>query len=112
MKTDKPHEDDEIIVEGKEKPESQSADPVGANSSSSDVIQEKGKEIPPPPERKFTLPSSLAWIPANLTWSRLKPVIRCSLTAWVCVVFLVVRPLSRSLGQVGPNHPFAHSESN
>lgn len=91
---------DEIALERKEELESQRADPAGTSSSSSDAIQEKGKENPPPPERKFTLPPSLAWIPANLTWSQMKPVIRCSLTAWVSLVFTVVRPLSRSLGQV------------
>lgn len=98
-----PHRGDETIVELKEKPESQSIDPAGTNPSSSDAIQEKGQENPPPPEKKLTLPSSLAWIPANFTWSQLKLVIRCSLTAWVSVVFTIIRPLSRSLGQVSAN---------
>ena len=98
-----PHGGDETIIETKEKPESQSADPADASPSSSDAIQEKGKENPPPPGKKLTLPSSLAWIPANFTWSQMKIVIRCSLTAWVSLVFSIVRPISRPLGQVSAN---------
>ena len=94
-----PHGGDDTIIESEEKPESKSADPADADPSSSD-IQEKGEENPPLPERKFTLPQSLAWIPANLTWSQLKLLIRCSLTAWVSLVFAIIAPVSRSLGQV------------
>lgn len=117
MNTDPPSREsrggDETIVELKEKPESYSVDPAGASSLSSDAAQEKEKENPPPPERKFTLPPGLAWIPANLTWSQLKTVIRCTLTAWVSVVFMIVGPVSRSLGQVSANiQPRALTENN
>ena len=108
MKTDSPSYDPhggdaETIIEPKEKLESKNTNPASATPSSSDAIQERGKEDPPPPEKKFTLPPSLAWIPANFTWSQLKAVIRCSLTAWVSLVFTIIRPISRSLGQVSAN---------
>jgi len=88
-----------------ERPESKSADPAGASSSSSDAVQGE-KEENPPPERKFALPSSLAWIPANFTWSQLKPVIRCSLNAWVALVFVILKQVSRPLGQVSTTRPW------
>jgi len=108
MKTDSPlydpHGGDETIVEPKEKLENKSANPgASASPSSSSAIQERGKEDPPPPEKKFTLPPSIAWIPANFTWSQLKTVIRCSLTAWVSLLFTIIGPVSRSLGQVSAN---------
>ena len=86
-------------TEPNEKSEARSTDLAAASSSSSEAVQEK-KEEDQPPERKFTLPQSLAWIPANLTWSRLKPVIRCSLTAWVSLVLMVLTRVARPLGQV------------
>ena len=81
-----------------EKLESKGADPAGASSSSSDAVQEEKEEIPPP-ERKFTLPSSLAWIPANCTWSRFKPLIRCSLMAWVSILLSILGDVAHPLGQ-------------
>lgn len=82
-----------------EKLESKGVDPTGASSSSSDAVQEK-KEETLPPGRKFTVPSSLAWIPANCTWSHLKPVIRCSLMAWVSILLSILGAVARPLGQV------------
>ena len=107
MKTDPPSYEppggDETI-EPKEKPDGRSVEPTGASSSSSDAIQEKEKENPPPPVPKLTLPPIIAWIPANFTWPKLKPVIRCALTAWVSVVLMIIGPVSRSLGQVSTNN--------
>ena len=96
---EKPLVNDEI-TEPEEKLEIRSADPTGASTSSTDAIQEKENVNPPPSERKFTLPSSLAWIPANLTWPRLKPVIRCALSAWVAIVFMIITRVAHPLGQV------------
>jgi hypothetical protein len=109
MKADDAPGDDKIIVEPKEKSEDSSPDAAGADSSSSDSAQEKGKQNPPQTERKFTVPPGLAWIPQNLTWSKLKPVIRCSLVAWVSVVLMIIGPVSRSLGQVSVYVPPAAS---
>lgn len=86
-----------------EKLDSKGGDPAGASSSSSDAVQEK-KEENPPPKRKFTLPSSLAWIPANFTWSRMKPLIRCSLMAWVSILLSILGEVARPLGQVGAGY--------
>ena len=102
---------DEIAVEPKEKSESGDPDAARASSSSSDDTHEKEAQNPPAAKRKFTVPPVLAWIPANLTWSKLKPVIRCSLTAWVSVVLMITRPVSRSLGQVSSSTHLARSDA-
>lgn len=100
-----PSGSDEIVVEPKEKSDSSTSDAAGG-----DTVQEKEKQEPPPAGGKFTVPSGLAWIPQNATWSKLKPVIRCSLTAWVALVLMIIRPVSRSLGQVSINIPLAPSD--
>ena len=100
MKTDDLPGDDEIVVESKEKPEVGVPDAAGASSSSSDTTHQKENQNPPEPRRNFTVPSSLAWIPQNLTWSKLKPVIRCSLVAWVSALFMIIGPVSHAVGQV------------
>lgn len=100
MKTDDPSSyepsgGDEIVAEPKEKSEGSTSDAAGG-----DADQDREKENPPPPRKKFTVPSALAWIPQSMTWSKLKPVIRCSLTAWVSLVLMIIGPVSRPLGQV------------
>ena len=97
---------------GDEKLKSNGADPVDASSSSSDDAAQGEKVENPPPKSKFTLPSSLAWIPANFTWSHLKAVIRCSLMAWVSILFSILGEVSRPLGQVKSNVPVALKETN
>jgi hypothetical protein len=49
---------------------------------------------------KLTFPSSLQWIPKNLTWSKMKPVIRCSLVAWISLLFMIIPKTAKMLGQV------------
>ena len=107
MKTDDPPGGSDVVIEPKEKQEGDGPDAAGASSLSSDATQEKEKQTPPPQERKFTIPQSLAWIPQNLTWSKLKPVIRCSLAAWVSLVLMIIGPVARSLGQVSIKNPRA-----
>lgn len=51
-------------------------------------------------KKLFTLPSSLAWIPPNLTWPKWKIVIRCAIAAWVSVVLMVIDPVLKTMGQV------------
>lgn len=108
MKTDLASDDPsgggEIVAEQKEKSDGSASDAAGGG-----VIQEKEIQNPPQAERKFTVPPSLAWIPQNTTWSKLKPVIRCSLTAWVSVVLMILGPVSRPLGQVSTNASLAGS---
>ena len=49
---------------------------------------------------KIPLVNNLGWVKANLVFSKLKPVIRSSVAAWVAVVLLVVNPVLRTMGQV------------
>ena len=46
------------------------------------------------------LPFNLGWIPANLTWSKLKPVIRCAVVCWVSTLLLIIGPTGRVFGMV------------
>lgn len=48
----------------------------------------------------FKLPSSLQWVPANFTWSKVKPVIRCAISAWVSLLLVIIPQTSKFLGQV------------
>lgn len=41
-----------------------------------------------------------AWVPNNWHWSKLKPVIRCAVTAWISLVLFVIPAFERALGQV------------
>lgn len=100
MNADPPSNDpsggEHVVVEPKEKSDGSTSDAPGA-----DVVQEKEKQNPPPAKRKSAVPPSLAWIPQNTSWSKFKPVIRCSLAAWASVLLMIIRPVSRRLGQVG-----------
>ena len=51
-------------------------------------------------KRPWKLPPSLQWIPANFTWERLKPVIRCAVAGWIAVVLFVIPAVSNLMGQV------------
>lgn len=55
------------------------------------------------------LPIFLQWIPANWNWSKLKPVIRCAIAAWVSVVIFVIPKVEIWLGQVRFSHQFLAS---
>ncbi|KZV73701.1 hypothetical protein PENSPDRAFT_602548 [Peniophora sp. CONT] len=50
---------------------------------------------------KLPLVNNLGWVKANFVFSKLKPVIRSSVAAWVAVVLLVVNPVLRTMGQAG-----------
>lgn len=45
-------------------------------------------------------PESLAWIPANMTWTNWKPIIRSAVAVWLSIVFLVIDPVQDAMGQV------------
>ncbi|KAI0344331.1 hypothetical protein BDW22DRAFT_1355705 [Trametopsis cervina] len=59
----------------------------------------------------------LNWVPSNFTWSKLKPVIRSALLAWVSSLFVIISKTEVLLGQASfliliaavlmpPNNPF------
>lgn len=43
---------------------------------------------------------STTWITKRLDWANLKPVIRSSVSAWICLVFMLVSKTQQRLGQV------------
>ena len=45
-------------------------------------------------------PVNLKWIPDNWNWSKIKPVIRSAIVAWISLLFFVIRDLEKMLGQV------------
>lgn len=45
-------------------------------------------------------PVDFSWIPAHLTWSKLKPVIRCAIVCWVSAVLMIIPRTSNLMGQV------------
>ncbi|KDR73373.1 hypothetical protein GALMADRAFT_251995 [Galerina marginata CBS 339.88] len=47
------------------------------------------------------LQTSCAWIPQHLTWSDLKPAIRCAVVAWVSLVLFLVPSIEVLLGNAG-----------
>lgn len=49
---------------------------------------------------KRLVPIDLAWVPANFTWSKLKPVIRCAVVCWVSAVLMIIPRTSNLMGQV------------
>ncbi|KAM6495323.1 Protein of unknown function (DUF2422) domain containing protein [Amanita muscaria] len=44
---------------------------------------------------------SLQWIPANFTWPKLKPLIRCSVAAWASAMLFLIPSVLRLMGQAG-----------
>lgn len=51
----------------------------------------------------FKVPAFLQWIPANWNWSKLKPVIRCAIAAWISAVLFVIPTVENVMGQVRVN---------
>ncbi|EIW75984.1 hypothetical protein CONPUDRAFT_93215 [Coniophora puteana RWD-64-598 SS2] len=48
---------------------------------------------------KFRLPSNLQWIPANCTWPKWKPVIRCAMAMWVASLLFLIPRTENMMGQ-------------
>jgi hypothetical protein len=75
-----------------------------SSKSSSDETDEKQKHAPGGGKASapsiFVLPPSMHWIPANFNWSKLKPVIRSAVTAWISLLFVIINPTLRVVGQV------------
>ncbi|KAK2467251.1 hypothetical protein APHAL10511_000800 [Amanita phalloides] len=49
-------------------------------------------------KRPWRLPQSLQWMPANFTRDKLKPVVRCAVSAWVAVVLFVIPSVNKFIG--------------
>ena len=81
------------------------------SSIMSDETAKKGEqgEQEKPPRLTFAqwilnrLPVDLTWIPANWSWSKIKPVIRCAFVGWISVFFIIVPKLEVLLGPVCPS---------
>ena len=81
--------------------------PALSSTSSDDSNPKKEDDKAPPkktpwykhPVAQKVLPD-LQWIPANLTVSKLKPVIRSSIVAFVSVILLVILRVEHTLGNV------------
>ena len=68
---------------------------------------EKSREGPAvrPPQPLFTrvvqlLPFNLAWVPANFTWSKWKPALRCAVVCWVSALLMIIPQTMQAMGQV------------
>ncbi|PWN37634.1 uncharacterized protein FA14DRAFT_118501 [Meira miltonrushii] len=49
--------------------------------------------------QSIKLPGFIAWIPPVVKdWSKLKPVLRSALAAWICMVFMLIDPVEKMLG--------------
>lgn len=45
------------------------------------------------------LPAEIKWIYPTVTdWSKMKPVLRSGLAAWICMLFMIISPVERMLG--------------
>ncbi|KAF7363690.1 hypothetical protein MSAN_01026700 [Mycena sanguinolenta] len=44
-------------------------------------------------------PSSLQWVPNNLTWAKIKPTIRSAIAAWLSTILFLIPAVERFLGQ-------------
>ncbi|KAJ7272064.1 hypothetical protein B0H12DRAFT_1299013 [Mycena haematopus] len=44
-------------------------------------------------------PSSLQWVPDNLTWAKLKPTIRSAIAAWLSTVLFLIPTVEKFMGQ-------------
>ena len=58
---------------------------------------------------KKLVPIDFGWIPANFTWSKLKPVIRCAVVCWVSGVLMIIPRTSNMMGQVSHRSPYLPS---
>ena len=55
---------------------------------------------------KLQVPEYLEWIPANWTWAKFKPVIRCAVAAWIATIFFIIPQVQNFMGQARHRHLF------
>jgi hypothetical protein len=85
-----------ISTQAKERVSDQEGSPKDSGSSAQDpdsLIQDMKNEL------MKRLPS-ISWIQKNANWPALKPVIRSSIAAWICLLFMLIYPTEQLLGQV------------
>ena len=65
------------------------------------------QSIPPPPPKRRTWKHkpprwlrSTFWIRNNIDWNHLKPVLRSAVSAWICLLLLLIPTTLRMIGQV------------
>ncbi|KAF5318091.1 hypothetical protein D9619_012029 [Psilocybe cf. subviscida] len=81
-----------------------STDTSASCASSPEASKAKTKakvnsEPKPKPKWLTFLTSRVVWIPANWTFAKWKPAIRCALVAWLSLVLFVIPVVERELGQ-------------
>ncbi|KAI0820568.1 hypothetical protein BC628DRAFT_1330069 [Trametes gibbosa] len=81
-------------------------DVEGSSSPWDTADGEKRREEPRrPPSVRWTtriarwLPFDLGWIPANFTWSKLKPALRCAAVCFVSAILMVIPRVYTLMGQ-------------
>lgn len=73
---------------------------IDKDSSPEESVSEKNPQSHAT-KSTFTLPQNLEWIPKNWTWTKVKPVIRCAVAAWVSSVLFIIPAVEIYMGQVG-----------
>lgn len=64
-----------------------------------DIRKDIDKILLPKKQCKIPVPD-VSWIVNNLTRTRLKPVIRCAIAAWLAMLLVIIKSTQRVLGQV------------
>jgi hypothetical protein len=64
----------------------------GANSGT--------RSAPVSGKAKMKWPKPMQWIPANWSWPKMKPVIRCAIACWIAVVLFVIPKVEIWMGNV------------
>ncbi|KAI8969682.1 hypothetical protein BD414DRAFT_256336 [Trametes punicea] len=83
-------------------------DDAGHDADATPSVEVDGKSCTGPPTKPpqpwskrlaRLFPFDLSWIPANLTWSKIKPVIRCAAVCFVSVILMVIPRVYTLMGQ-------------
>ena len=75
---------------------SESAPPLTKETPSDDSSSEDDDSSLDTPEKKSWLPP---WISDHLTWKDIRDVLKCSLAAWGCFLFVTINPVLQEFGQ-------------
>jgi hypothetical protein len=76
------------------------ADTLESNDPGSSVLPRSRRPKISWSMKDWRLPQNLQWIPANFTWPKLKPVIRCAIATWISVLLFAIPRVMRFMGQV------------
>ena len=89
--------------------------PSTTTSSEESTFEKRDHKPPPTPPSLWQNPLvqklllDVQWIPANRTWSKLKPVIRSSVVGFISVVLMVIPRVERTIGNVSDRVMFSVS---